>query len=810
MMIRVIGWTLVHALWQGGMLSLLLGAVLALAPRASATVRYRLAAATLALALALPVATAIITTRTLDNVATMQQVDLAGATSVSPSSSPGSSSNTTSSDASPIVEVVLRPLDGTQSRARRWLDRIVEPHFGWIVIVWLVGVTLRSVRAFGGWLQAHRLARKGTSPAPNAAVVAARRIEAALAITHPTRVVESSRIGVPFVVGVLRPIIVLPASLVTSFPAAQLELILAHELAHVARRDVLANLLQMAVETLLFYHPAIWWISARMRDEREHSCDELAIGACGGDRVAYTEALLALEVQRDDAPRLALAATGGSLLRRAARLLTGAPAYSDLGARWAASVLTAAFVVAASGPAVEAAAQAVPAPRIVAIDSARARPRFVLTSNQSTSLRDRWVWADSAMRTRGARSYWIGYRVSRTGRDNEWYYLDQRTPVAIGPSSPSWSNYSTRVRFDGGDDLSGVRIVGVDLTSLLGAQPASDVVVLLGFTHEGRGQRRWVRSHIANFVFPMFFDDWPVAWLGSPNEDESIAELERLITSDAQPRLRVDLVSAIGLHANERVAAPALVRLLNEQRLGEQLRAESADWLGHQPTREAISALAATSRRDESASLRKRAIFAFAHMKTDVASDTLRVFAERLSERDAKLAAIDALGHRLDAETVTFLANRARARKATRGCAMRTSMRWRTWSGTLGCPRWSPWRNRATMSRCNARRSTRWVAWTTRTPSPRCCVSPNRTRTPPCVQLEAAKALGESHPHDRAIAALLQLGRTHRLPNVRLAAVDGLATFDDEPAATAALRELSRSAPDAATRARAADLLRER
>ena len=334
--------------------------------------------------------------------------------------------------------------------------------------------------------------------------------------------------------------------------------------------------------------------------------------------------------------------------------------------------------------------------------------------------------------------------------------------LAIGPSSASWSNYSTRVRFDGGDDLSGVRIVGVDLTSVLGTQPASDVVVLLGFTHDGQGQLRWVRSHIANFAFPMFFDDWPVAWLGSPTEDESIAQLERLITSDAQPRLRVDLVSAIGLHANERVAAPALVRLLNEQRLGEQLRAESADWLGHQPTREAIAALAAASRRDESVALRKRAIFAFAHMKVDVASDTLRVFAERLSERDAKLAAIDALGHWLDGETVTFLANRARAES---DAGMRDAYidALGHMERNLGLPalvrhgrtsRDDQSLQRKAIDALGGMDDANAVAALLRVAQSDADAAP--------VQLEAAKALpGESHPHDKAIAALLQLGRTH-------------------------------------------------
>ena len=102
--------------------------------------------------------------------------------------------------------------------------------------------------------------------------------------------------------------------------AAQVEAILAHELAHVRRHDYFVNLMQTVAETLLFYHPAVWWLSKRIRDEREHCCDDVAVAACG-DAVSYVAALTELETWRGDAPALGTAALGGSLLNRARRIL---------------------------------------------------------------------------------------------------------------------------------------------------------------------------------------------------------------------------------------------------------------------------------------------------------------------------------------------------------------------------------------------------------------------------------------------------------------------------------------------------------
>ncbi len=117
--------------------------------------------------------------------------------------------------------------------------------------------------------------------------------------------------------GVWRPAILVPLGFMSGLAPTQVEAILAHELAHIRRWDYLANLVQLLVETLLFYHPCVWWISAQIRQEREHCCDDIAANVLG-DRVAYAEMLVMLEGRRT--PKLALAAGGGSLSRPCAKI----------------------------------------------------------------------------------------------------------------------------------------------------------------------------------------------------------------------------------------------------------------------------------------------------------------------------------------------------------------------------------------------------------------------------------------------------------------------------------------------------------
>src|SRR6185312_2408588 len=137
-----------------------------------------------------------------------------------------------------------------------------------------------------------------------------------LQVSRPVLLLESCLAEVPVAVGHLRPLILMPVGLLMGLPVAQVEAILLHELAHILRYDYVVNLMQVFVEGLLFYHPAVWWISGVMRAERENCCDDLVVAVTGG-ALEYATALAALETRR--IPRELLAATGGSLMNRIQR-----------------------------------------------------------------------------------------------------------------------------------------------------------------------------------------------------------------------------------------------------------------------------------------------------------------------------------------------------------------------------------------------------------------------------------------------------------------------------------------------------------
>ena len=145
------------------------------------------------------------------------------------------------------------------------------------------------------------------------------RLSKRLGLSRSVRVLQSTVAQVPLVFGYLQPVILLPASLVTNIPLTQLEAILAHELAHIRRHDFVVNLLQIVIETLFFYHPAVWWLSHRIRVEREHCCDDLVVCVMN-NRVEYGRALIAIEEWRGRRSVLSLGAVDGPLLERIRRL----------------------------------------------------------------------------------------------------------------------------------------------------------------------------------------------------------------------------------------------------------------------------------------------------------------------------------------------------------------------------------------------------------------------------------------------------------------------------------------------------------
>ncbi|MCX6633903.1 MAG: GWxTD domain-containing protein [Acidobacteria bacterium] len=196
----------------------------------------------------------------------------------------------------------------------------------WLAPLWAAGVMLMSFRLAVGWLGARRLVRLAGPPLPSRWQQVALSLAAKMRVRPAFRLLESARVAGPAVIGWLRPAILVPAGALCGLSAEQLEAVLAHELAHLARRDALVNLLESVAEVALFYHPAVWWISSRIRREREHCCDDLAVAVCGSARL-YAGALLRLEEARPARRALVFAAHDGDLVARIRRLL--APARAE-------------------------------------------------------------------------------------------------------------------------------------------------------------------------------------------------------------------------------------------------------------------------------------------------------------------------------------------------------------------------------------------------------------------------------------------------------------------------------------------------
>ena len=225
----------------------------------------------------------------------------------------------------------LLSLEGPSGEAMPW----TEARQGWLLVcvsqLWLLGVALMLVRQVGGWRAMQRIERASFVALPPEWLARFEALRAALGVSREVAVRLADRVASPFTAHVLRPMIWLPLTLLTQLPREQIEALLAHELAHIRRLDWCWNAMQCAIEAFLFHHPGMWWLSRRIREEREHACDDLAVSVCG-DPIVLAEALAGLQRQRGMAPRLALAAEGGSLMKRVSHLLSIAPSRPSL--RW--------------------------------------------------------------------------------------------------------------------------------------------------------------------------------------------------------------------------------------------------------------------------------------------------------------------------------------------------------------------------------------------------------------------------------------------------------------------------------------------
>jgi beta-lactamase regulating signal transducer with metallopeptidase domain len=371
--VEATAWTLIHFCWQAAVIAGIYRVVSIALVRRASQARYVLALSALLAMLATAVFTFAWEMR-----------------SPAAAASPGSSANSTI--ASGDFPRVLAP--GITSAAQAAADRgqlvtSLPDVMGWIDAFWIIGVLALSARGVGGWWLIHRLRTSALPQAPEAVEAAFKRISAALGLRKTALLHLSNTITSPITVGAVRAIVLLPVSAVTLLGPEELEVVLAHELAHVRRADFFWNLVQTLVETLFFFHPAVWWVSGRIRHERELCCDDLALKVCPNP-VVYASALFHLEEHRSRQMRLAMALDGHqspqTLRMRIARILGETMPMSasrSLRPFSAAAVFAAVVVLLLPAPQVIAGLSPSPSPNPTVSITETPHPAAIVTSSQA-------------------------------------------------------------------------------------------------------------------------------------------------------------------------------------------------------------------------------------------------------------------------------------------------------------------------------------------------------------------------------------------------------------------------------------------
>src|SRR5712664_562032 len=294
--LRTLGWTLLHFLWQGAGLAALFAVAAAICRSASA--RYALAVGALVLMLVSPAVTFTwLRAQANPAVRTGAEGALAWA------GTPTQNATALSGSRAPVAE--------SEATQPTWML--------WLVEAWFLGVLVLSLRTAGGLILIERMRRKEIKRVGEELYARCLALQRKMGIERFIQYCECHRLDAPAVLGWFRPVVLLPVRALTGLTEAQIEAVIAHELAHIRRLDCFVNLFQIATETLLFYHPAVWWVSQRVRAEREHCCDDEAIAICG-DAVNYARAPTLMEEWRT-APALMMAANRSPLAERVVRLL---------------------------------------------------------------------------------------------------------------------------------------------------------------------------------------------------------------------------------------------------------------------------------------------------------------------------------------------------------------------------------------------------------------------------------------------------------------------------------------------------------
>lgn len=275
---EAIGWFLIHSLWQGALIALLLLVSAALLRKRSAQIRYYLSF----IALILVVFSSALTFQKALNYAD-EKNKLKELIITQPELLKEYLGQ------EEIQQTLPKKIDRF-SRARILIRSRIQQHFYWIVSLWILGLALYLFRILGGlYYQRRTLKAERHAPDPHW-IEKLDEFVAKLNIRQRVQLFGSGIVKSPITTGFIKPIILLPISLLTGLTPEQFEAIIAHELAHIKRNDYLINIVQTLIDTVFFFHPGVWYISAQIRKERELACDDIALNLTK-DPVAYAKAL---------------------------------------------------------------------------------------------------------------------------------------------------------------------------------------------------------------------------------------------------------------------------------------------------------------------------------------------------------------------------------------------------------------------------------------------------------------------------------------------------------------------------------------
>jgi beta-lactamase regulating signal transducer with metallopeptidase domain len=307
--LEALGWTLVHFCWQAAAIALVYRIADLSCARARSHVRYLMALGALLAMLAASIATL-------------------GYEEMRSDALPVASIHVSQDEISNVgLQLAALSIAGSSDVATKAPFQPAGIML-WLDILWFVGVVSLACRTLGGWWMIRRLRRTALIPVPEPVQRCFEHVCKCLGLKRPIDFYLSEKVASPLTVGMFRALVLLPVSAVTSLSPEQLEVVLAHELAHVRRADYLWNMVQTVVETLFFFHPAVWWIGRNLRQQRELCCDDIALKSCS-DPVVYASALLRLEEERRTRLHLAMALDGHqsrfTLRQRIGRILGETP-----------------------------------------------------------------------------------------------------------------------------------------------------------------------------------------------------------------------------------------------------------------------------------------------------------------------------------------------------------------------------------------------------------------------------------------------------------------------------------------------------